>query len=85
MRRRKDSRVINIAVNGHPQELTVRLRLQNVSTVSDSNAIILSIQIRRTILSEHHPTGSTPPYLRRFRLTVAGSPQTMLLQRPALL
>src|ERR1051325_2006958 len=31
----------------------------SVSTVSDSNAIILSIQTRRTILSEHHSTGST--------------------------
>src|SRR6185503_16202690 len=57
----------------------------SVSTVSDSNAIVLSIQTRRTILIEHHPMGSTPPCLRRSRLSVARSLQTRLLLCPALI
>lgn|SRR5215212_422270 len=57
----------------------------SVSMVSDRNAIILSVQTRRTIPHEHHPIESIPPCWRRSRLSVARSLQTILLQRPALI
>ena len=68
-----------------PQALTVRLRLQAFQGFQILTPITLYIQTRGTILSEHLSKGSTPPCLRRSRLSVAQSLQTMLRQRPALI